>query len=196
MRRSISSCVSPTPRVPIPPACRSRCDHWRVSRGSMYSSCASSTCVRASRLRARPAKMSRISALRSMTLVSMIFSRLRVCAGESSSSKTISETFCFSARRLISSAFPLPIQVAASGAVRLARIFATTTPPAVSINFSSSSRCSSATLRVWSASTTPTAITCSGTLLVDINHTHYWRVVKYEPPRKFVEGFRERFRPA
>ena len=54
MRRSISSCVSPTPRVPMPPACRSRCDHCRVSRGSMYSSCASSTCVRASRLRARP----------------------------------------------------------------------------------------------------------------------------------------------
>ena len=57
------------------------------SRGSRYSVCASSTCRRPSRVRARCAKMSRISAVRSSTFTSSAFSRLRCCDGDSSSSK-------------------------------------------------------------------------------------------------------------
>ena len=68
-RRSTSSCVSPGPRVPTPPPPGARgASTGAVSRGSRYWSCASSTCSLPSRLRARCAKMSRMSALRSMTL--------------------------------------------------------------------------------------------------------------------------------
>ena len=68
-RRSSSSCVSPGPRRPMPPpTCRDRWVHICFSRGSEYSSWASSTCSRASGVRARVAKMSRISSLRSSTL--------------------------------------------------------------------------------------------------------------------------------
>src|SRR5436189_4887231 len=54
IRRSVSSWLSPGPRVPMPPPVRDRCVQRRVSRGSWYSSCASSTwrrpsCVRADR---------------------------------------------------------------------------------------------------------------------------------------------------
>ena len=74
-RRSVSSLVSPGPRVPIPPppatrppACRDSDSPQPRSRGSMYCSWASSTWALPSRLRACWAKMSRISAVRSMTL--------------------------------------------------------------------------------------------------------------------------------
>ena len=66
-RRSTSSCVSPGPRVPMPPVWRERCGHILVRRGSRYCNCASSICSRPSRLRARCAKMSRISCVRSRT---------------------------------------------------------------------------------------------------------------------------------
>src|SRR3989454_1163312 len=52
-RRSDSSCVSPGPRVPMPPPRRSRCFHWPTSRGSRYVSCASSTWSLPSALRPR-----------------------------------------------------------------------------------------------------------------------------------------------
>jgi hypothetical protein len=52
--------------------------------------------------------MSRISALRSITFTSVIFSRLRTCAGERSSSNTISVAPFSAAIFLISSALPLP----------------------------------------------------------------------------------------
>ena len=42
-RRSVSSWVSPGPRVPTPPPRRSRCCHMPRMRGRLYSSCASST---------------------------------------------------------------------------------------------------------------------------------------------------------
>ena len=81
-RRSTSSCVSPGPRRPMPPpCCRDRCVHICLSRGSEYSSWASSTCSRASGVRARVAKMSRINSLRSSTLTPVAFSRLRTWAG-------------------------------------------------------------------------------------------------------------------
>ena len=112
-----------------------------------------------------PAKMSRISPLRSITLTSVIFSRLRACAGERSSSKTISFAPSSAAERLdllgLAAADvggrigPRPLGEDASS---------TTVPPAVSISFSSSARCSSATLRVRSGRMRATAMTFSGTL--------------------------------
>ena len=68
IRRSVSSWVSPGPRVPMPPPVRDRWVHSRVRRGSWYSSWASSTWRRPSWVCACWAKMSRISRLRSMTL--------------------------------------------------------------------------------------------------------------------------------
>ena len=47
IRRSVSIWVSPGPRIPIPPFCRSKWVHIRVSRGSKYWYWANSTCVRA-----------------------------------------------------------------------------------------------------------------------------------------------------
>ena len=87
-RRSVSSCVSPSPpRMPMPPFCRDKWPQNRVSRGSRCCSCASSICNLPSRVRARWAKMSRISDVRSRILQLKIFSRLRLWAGERSSSK-------------------------------------------------------------------------------------------------------------
>ena len=87
-RRSVSSCDSPSPpRMPMPPVWRDKWPQNRVRRGSKCCNCASSICILPSRVRARCAKMSRISDVRSRILQLKIFSRLRLCAGESSSSK-------------------------------------------------------------------------------------------------------------
>ena len=87
-RRSCSSCFSPSPpRAPMPPPWRDRWLHCRVSRGSRYLSRASSTWVRASRLRARWSKISRIRPLRSMTGRPVAFSRFLTWLAERSSSK-------------------------------------------------------------------------------------------------------------
>jgi hypothetical protein len=74
-RRSVSIFVSPGPRVPIPPppatlppACLDIDAPQPRSRGSKYCIWASSTWALPSRLRACWAKMSRIKAVRSMTL--------------------------------------------------------------------------------------------------------------------------------
>ena len=72
----------------MPPLYRERCVHIRFSRGIAYSSWASSTCRWASCVRACVAKMSRITSVRSTTFTSSCFSRLRVCAGPRSLSKT------------------------------------------------------------------------------------------------------------
>ena len=88
IRRSVSSWLSPGPRVPIPPPVRDRWVHSRVRRGSWYSSWASSTWSRPSWVWACWAKMSRISRLRSMTLTLSRLSRAFCWAGLSSSSAT------------------------------------------------------------------------------------------------------------
>ena len=67
-RRSVSSLVSPGPRVPMPPPSRDNAAPAPTSRGNMYFSCASSTCSLPSRVRARREKMSRMSCVRSTTL--------------------------------------------------------------------------------------------------------------------------------
>ena len=114
-RRSTSNCDSPSPRIPMPPFCRERCVHIRVNRGKMCCSWAISICILPSRVRARWAKMSRISAVRSSTLQSKSRSKLRVCAGLNSSSKiTVSTSPCF-ASSANSLALPLPMNVATWG---------------------------------------------------------------------------------
>ncbi len=97
-RRSVSICVSPGPFVPMPPNCLERCVHWRVRRGSMYCSWASSTCVFASFVLARDAKMSSMIPLLSMILHFISFSRLRTCTADRSSSNMMMSIFFSSAR--------------------------------------------------------------------------------------------------
>ena len=122
IRRSISNCVSPGPRsptlpfpppLPEPPPWRSRCVHNLCSRGSIYLCWASSTCVFASALWARMAKMSRMSDVRSRIFTCSDFSILRICLADSSSSKiTIPTSRSWSSSSLIycriSSSFPCP----------------------------------------------------------------------------------------
>jgi hypothetical protein len=121
MRRSSSICFSPgPPRTPAPPVWRSRCDQRRTSRVLTYCRRASSTCSLPSWLRARWAKISRISRVRSLTGRPRWRSRLRCWPGLSDWSNSTSVAPCASARALISSALPLPTNSAASGALRLA----------------------------------------------------------------------------
>ena len=65
----------------MPPPSRDSAAPEPTSRGSRYLSCASSTCHLPSRVRARRAKMSRISCVRSITLRSSRSSSCRSCAG-------------------------------------------------------------------------------------------------------------------
>ena len=91
----------------------------RASRGYVYSICASSTCSLASYVRARVAKMSRISSDRSITLIPspnfrpanslMIFSSCPICDGERSLSKMTTSASSATASWAISSALPLPM---------------------------------------------------------------------------------------
>src|ERR1044071_5351055 len=126
--------------MPIPPFCRDKWPQNRVNRGSKYWSCANSICSLPSRVRARCAKMSRINEVRSRTLQLKIFSRLRLCPGESSSSKITVSTSARLQWRANSSALPLPINVAAHGPAIFWVPSPITTPPAVTANSESSSR--------------------------------------------------------
>ena len=100
-RRSVSSLVSPGPRVPMPPPSRDSAAPAPTSRGSRYFNCASSTCSLPSRVRARRAKMSRMSCVRSTILRPTSSSIWRSCAGVSSLSKMTTSTlhFCRTKRR-------------------------------------------------------------------------------------------------
>ena len=113
-RRSVSSLVSPGPRVPMPPPSWDMDLPSPVSRGSMYSSCASSTCNWPSRVRAWRAKMSRINWVRSSTRQGSAASRLRSCVGERSWSKSTRSASAEAATPAISSTLPEPTRVAGS----------------------------------------------------------------------------------
>ena len=112
-RRSVSILVSPGPRVPMPPppatrppACLDSDSPQPRSRGSMYCSWASSTWALPSRLLACWAKMSRISAVRSITLTLTTPSRRRSWLGLSSPSQiTVSAPV---AATIPASSFALP----------------------------------------------------------------------------------------
>ena len=87
-RRSISSLDSPGPRPPMPPMRRDRASPRPTRRGSRYFTWAISTWSLPSRLRARWAKRSRMSWVRSMTLSSVKSVMDRTWEGLSSASKT------------------------------------------------------------------------------------------------------------
>ena len=111
IRRSVSTCVSPGPRVPIPPPSRSKCDHCTTSLGRRYWCCASSTCNCPSCVRAWRPNTSKIRAVRSMTFICRADSRFRCWVGVSSSSN-ITTSACFSlACSCNSSNLPLPTYV-------------------------------------------------------------------------------------
>ncbi len=113
-RRSTSSRCSPGPRPPMPPPSRESPSSRWARRGSRYFSCASSTCSLPSRERARCAKMSRISWVRSITRSSRRSAMLRACAGERSWSKITRSASCWKARTTRSSRRPEPTTVRGS----------------------------------------------------------------------------------
>ena len=142
-RRSVSSFVSPGPRVPMPPPRRESAAFAPTRRGIRYFSCASSTCSFPSRVRARRAKMSRINWVRSSTFKSSAFSRLRSCAGDSSLSKITTSAPTSSHETASDSTLPLPRNVAGSGFGRSCNTRSTTCAPAAAARpASSSSECS------------------------------------------------------
>src|ERR1035438_9596401 len=82
--------------------------------------------------------MSRISDVRSRTLQLKIFSRLRLCAGERSSSKITVSTSCRRQKSANSSALPLPMNVAGDSDSIFWIPVSMTSPPAVSVSSPSS----------------------------------------------------------
>ena len=165
-RRSVSSWVSPGPRVPMglfPPeaVCRTRWPHMPVSRGSRYWYWASSTCSRPSRVRARWAKMSRMRAARSSTWTPNSSDNTRCWEGERALSKMTRSAPAFRTSSFTSAVLPSPIKVRASGASRFCSAMPTQTPPAVSSRASSSSMDASVAHssrgRLWALRPTSTA---------------------------------------
>ncbi len=110
-RRPISITVSPGPRPPMPPASRDSPASFSVRRGSEYLSCASSTCSLPSRLRARWAKTSRMSCVRSIALSPVASSKARAWAGFRSMSKIATLARRRMASRTISCSLPEPTTV-------------------------------------------------------------------------------------
>ena len=147
MRRSISSCCSPGPRVPTPtgapPVTWPRWLHMARRRGAVYSSCAISTWSCACLVVARLAKMSRITSLRSMTLTASSFSSSWIWLGASSLSKITTLAPSSLHMAASSSTLPLPMYVLPRGATRRCSSVPTTRTPAVSASALSSMRDSS-----------------------------------------------------
>ena len=156
-RRSVSSFVSPGPRVPMPPPSRDKAVLDPASRGSRYFSCASSTCRLPSRVRARRAKMSRMSCVRSMTLRSSPSPRCRSWLGVSSLSTTTRSTSPSSHATARLWTLPLPMKVAGSGARRSCSVENTTVAPAASTRPANSRSDASEWSRPLPPVTTPTS---------------------------------------
>jgi len=142
-RRSVSSLVSPGPRVPMPPPSCDMALPLPVSRGSMYSSCASSTCncPRASGRAGQKCPESTASVQHAQGSAA---SRLRSCVGERSWSNRTRSALVDAATPAISSTLPAPISVAGSGRARRCMISAATWPPALSTSSRNSAIDSSA----------------------------------------------------
>ena len=147
-RRSVSSFVSPGPRVPIPPPSRDKAMPAPTNRGSRYLSCASSTCNFPSRVLAREAKMSRMSCVRSSTRRSSVRSRLRSCPGLNSLLKITRSAPASSHASASIATLPRPSNSAGSGRRRSCNTCNTTVTPAAAARPRSSSReCSTSTGR-------------------------------------------------
>lgn len=166
-RRSVSIFVSPGPRRPTPPllparppACRDSASPQPRSRGSMYSICARLTCALPSREVACWAKMSRIRAVRSMTLTFTTFSSALSCAGVSSPSQITVSAPVASTTSRSSCALPEPMYVAGSGRSRRWITPSRTAEPAVSARALSSASEASACAAEPDVHT-PTSTTCS-----------------------------------
>ena len=142
-RRSLSSWVSPGPRVPMAPSCRSRCFHMPSSRGSRYLYWASSTWSRPSRVLARWAKMSRMRAERSSTETPRSSDRARCWEGDRALSKTTRSAPALWTSSFTSATLPSPMKVRGSGASFCWSTTPTHAPPAVSSRAASSSMDSS-----------------------------------------------------
>ena len=125
-RRSVSSFVSPGPRVPMPPPSLDSAAPAPTRRGSRYFSCASSTCSLPSRVRARRAKMSRMSWVRSMILRPTSSSMCRSWAGVSSLSNTTRSVSVSAQDAASVSILPAPRNVDGSGFGRSCSIRSTT----------------------------------------------------------------------
>ena len=141
----------------MPPARRLSATPWPTSRALRYCSCASSTCSLPSALVARWAKISRISAVRSITFTRRISSRLRTCTPVSSSSMMHTSASSAWQSRASSSARPLPMNRALSGLSRFCRKIPATSAPAVSARRRSSSRDSSLSMPISTAFSRPSS---------------------------------------
>lgn len=108
-------------------------------RGSMYWSWASSTWSFPSLVRARLAKMSRISPVLSMIRTPKARSKFRCWAGDNSSSKMQRSMSSCWAKRDSSWTLPFPMKNTGSGLGRDWTNFPTTSAPAVSASWASSS---------------------------------------------------------
>ena len=124
---------------PEPPPWRSRWFHMRAMRGREYCMRASSTCRVASRVRARLAKMSRMTSSRSMTHSSTSRSHSLCWEGESILSKTTQSARQSSASCFTSCAFPVPHRNLACMSLDLMRCFPAMPMPRLETRSSSSS---------------------------------------------------------
>src|SRR5690554_3194483 len=170
LRRSVSSFVSPGPRVPIPPPRRERISPFPERRGRRYSNWAFSTWSLASLVCARWAKMSRIKPVRSTILVSRTSSKFPAWAGVSSSSKITRSARCTRTNCRNSSILPGPRKKAGSGRWLRRERPAPPTPPAETANsLISSSAAPAISSRPSPAVTTRTAVSpCPVSLAINL----------------------------
>ena len=105
---STSSFFSPGPLVPIPPPVLDNTVPSPIRRGSLYLSCAISTCILASLLLALLANISSINVVLSITFTPAASSIFLTCEAVSSSSNITTFAMYVWHNKPISSTFPLP----------------------------------------------------------------------------------------
>ena len=109
-RLSVSNCVSPGPRSPIPPFCLSKCVQPLTSRVERCFNWASSTCSFPSNELALNAKISRIRPVLSITWHFNAFSKFRSWDGDNCSEKITSSISFSLTSDASSSTLPVPIK--------------------------------------------------------------------------------------